>query len=566
MRHGGTASEPPVSFRALFSILLLALCAWVLSLPEFPSQDGPMHFYYAHIFKSILHGAHGYDSFFYVRNLFPPYAVHYYLLILLTSLVSGAMAEKLIVCLIVVVLATGFRYLAIACGRTGYLASLFVLPLLLNWSLGMGFFNFCLSLGFAMWALGLWWRARGSASLGYLLLFLAMVVVLTLTHPVPLLLVIGVAGVDLAIRTVFHREVFGERPRGRILIRLWSVFALTCTSLLYISHFTDKQRIEQNTSGSALTHPAVLVGFLRLRPVGIFAGSEWDNALYRAGLYLVLLGAIGVGFTAFQRARGARKSFLVSNPWLWMALVFPVIVVLIPRDMNGSHFFADRLVIVPFFGSLFAASAHRVFSRRAQIGTAALATAMTLGVLAMANSRIRPIAKVIAGERGQSFREMPGAAGVLLGTPVTEDLRHKVYKVSFDPTLFIPAYSFAESNTVLLNSPWLDLPILPLATKQGMLNRVYSPAVLDIPLLMLLALQKDDPSVRQHNLRLAQFLIYPREEDATALMAGVPDADRWRCRPLSVGLICDRDGAAPAQANDRTALPSADLARLSHVR
>ena len=50
----------------------------------------------------------------------------------------------------------------------------------------------------------------------------------------------------------------------------------------------------------------------------------------------------------------------------------------------------------------------------------------------------------------------------------------------------------------------------------------------------------------------AQFLIYSRPADGKALMDGVPDADRWRCRQLSVGLICDREGGAPAQELSQT--------------
>ena len=537
------------TFPLLFGALLLLLCGWVLSLPEFPSQDGPMHVYYAHIFGTLLRGAHAYEGAFRIRSLLPPYALHYYLLIALTSFVSTAMAEKLIVCLIFLVLGSGFRYLARACGESGGLAALFMLPLLLNWSLGMGFFNFCLSLGFAMWALGVWWRMRRGPSAGLAIAFLVLVATITLTHPVPLLLVLGVAGAELALRTLtrasLNRGGNGSLPAAPPLSAaawagLWGIYAAACCSLLYVAQFTDRHRIQNNTSGSALTHGDVLKGFLLLRPISMFAGSRIDNMLYRAALYLVVLAAIGAGLRAMAAFRGSRLEFLLRSPWLWMAVVFPVIVVSIPRDMNGSHYFADRLLLLTWFGALLAASAHALPPRRWCQGLAAAATLMTLGVLGMAQSRVRPVAVALAAARAHPFAEPAGTAGLLLGTPGSAALAGANGKVAFDPNLFAPAYAFAATDTVMLNSPWLDLPILPLATRQGLLNQMYSPEILDIPQSMGDTLMHADPGTRASVLGRAHFLIFGDPEQKRAMMAGMPDAGRWACVPMQGGMLCTR--------------------------
>ena len=142
-----------------FLVLLAAYCVWILTLPLFPSLDGSLHLYYASVMGSLLSGSKTYSSYYFIRHILPPYALHYYFLIAVAHFFGYVMADKLLVCLIFVTTAFGFRYLARFLGPSGDLMSLFIIPLLLNWPLGMGFYNYCLAIGMALWALGFWYRA-----------------------------------------------------------------------------------------------------------------------------------------------------------------------------------------------------------------------------------------------------------------------------------------------------------------------------------------------------------------------------------------------------------------------
>jgi hypothetical protein len=44
---------------AAFAVGVAACCVWILSLPVFPSEDGPVHVYYATVMTTLLSGAHG---------------------------------------------------------------------------------------------------------------------------------------------------------------------------------------------------------------------------------------------------------------------------------------------------------------------------------------------------------------------------------------------------------------------------------------------------------------------------------------------------------------------------
>ena len=117
-----------------------------------------MHKYYVHVLASLLSGAHSYDAYV-IRHPFPPYATHYAVLLGLTRLVSFDLAEKLLICLIFVCTAYGVRYCARSLGPSGDLLSLCMIPLVLHWSLVMGFLNYSLAVGLFFLAAGLWCRA-----------------------------------------------------------------------------------------------------------------------------------------------------------------------------------------------------------------------------------------------------------------------------------------------------------------------------------------------------------------------------------------------------------------------
>ena len=114
MHPAQRAQEPPFATGSkwtslLFAVLVLVFCCWTLSLPLFPTQDGPMHKYYVHVIASLLSGSHAYGMYL-IRHPLPPYAIHYAILLGLTKFLSLDLAEKIFICLIFVLTAYSFRY------------------------------------------------------------------------------------------------------------------------------------------------------------------------------------------------------------------------------------------------------------------------------------------------------------------------------------------------------------------------------------------------------------------------------------------------------------------------
>ena len=181
---------------AAHAILVIAFLGWIMALPLFPSQDGPVHLFYTDVLRSLLFspGTH-FAHYFTVKHLLPPYSLYYYLLMGLEGLTSFVTADKLVVCLYVVSFAFGFRYMARAMGPSGNAVSLLALPLLFNWALFTGLTSFLLSTTLVFWTAGLWARNAAQPSSLKRFAFLGLVFLTMLSHPVPLALQIGRAHV-----------------------------------------------------------------------------------------------------------------------------------------------------------------------------------------------------------------------------------------------------------------------------------------------------------------------------------------------------------------------------------
>ena len=114
-------------------------------MPVFPSQDGPLHLYYVHVFHDLLHHVHGdYFRTYYIGRYLPAYSLYYYGLMALNSIVSLQNADKLIVCIFFLVFGLGVRKLMQVVSPAAVWA-----PLL------MGFVNYALATGLACYALAL---------------------------------------------------------------------------------------------------------------------------------------------------------------------------------------------------------------------------------------------------------------------------------------------------------------------------------------------------------------------------------------------------------------------------
>jgi len=518
---------------AVIFLITAAYVIWLLSLPAFPTQDGPIHLYYTHVLKALFSGhASVYAGFYRVKHLLPPYALYYYALLGLAHFVPLLDADKIIVCVYFVSFVFGFRYLARALGPNADVMTLLATLVLLNWPLGMGFVNFCLSLSFAFWGIGLWLRFAGEKGVGRRVLFVALAVVVMFTHPVPLLAMLGVAALELGWRVVQRRRAWRSLPC--LAADFFTLFAAGCT-LAYVKLFTASRPLQQTAVEYQSESPLALIAHNAInyaveKGVAFLIGPGLGLRAYRVILLLAVL--IPLSVAVYQTiSRSRRGSWTQADRVLVLAVASIVVLPFVPHDLNGSHFFAERLLLVVWILPMFAASGGSGWTRRARFAAIGFVVIGQMIILSLANAKLRPVASVIAAvdnAPGQ-IAAKPGEVGLLL-----EDDRPTAVEsgLSFSPYLWGAVNVLRHDDAVMANTPWLDLAIIPLGAGPKLPIEQLKPAELEFPSILRGDLMAE-PAVRAHLLSSVDFVLIqqayrPEGQDVDPLLA--ESHATWSCR------------------------------------
>ena len=557
----------------LLAAIATCFCVWMLSLPSFPTTDGPVHMYYVHVLGSLLsHDNPAYAHFFRIRHLLPPYSLYYYALLALSGIMPMLLADRVIICVYIVSFIFGFRFLARQIGRSADLMTLLSTPLLLNWPLGMGFVNFCLSLSFSFWAAGLWLKLEGRRSVWGRVGFLALVMGIMLTHPVPLLLLLAVAGTLLLVRLVQ-----AARKAGRFALPAHGLadlltLGLAALNVGYVKLFANGNPLRQVNEAEGPPTPfwkgvaqqATICP--REHALAFVFGRRPDILVYRFVLLSVLVLAVSLAILQFRRNRAEGKwkrgdTFLLLGAALFFVLPF------IPPQLNGLYFFADRLVICIWLAFLLAASGWsgslrtvpappQKFARLSSFGSGfalacvALALVGDLTLLTSANRILRPIGQGIA-DLNQSRLDIHGQVGFLM-----EDARPMLGEApegpSWNPYHWALMHAFRHNDAVIANAPWMHESIIPVAPSTALPE--VSIAALREPFAN--EVQRDllrSPGDLRQTLTDDSFFLV-NQVDRSALTTGEPvllqaggNARDWSCTTEAWYRVCRQAGRLAVQ-------------------
>ena len=492
-------------------ILCAAWVLWLLSLPLFPTQDGPMHLYYVHILEALLSGQPGpYAHVYIIKHILPPYSFYYYLLMLLSRVVPLLVADKLVIALYFVLFVFGFRYLARAIGPGADRATLLATLLLLNWPLAMGFVNFSLSVALGLWALGLWTRAAGHHDPGRRIAFVLLAIVIMMTHPVPLLGVLLAAGISLLPRLFRWARTRALPP---FLLKDILTLALAAATLGYVALFTTAHPLNQLTQHAPFFTQLKLNlvnYYTRIAGLRVLAARELPGKLLLLAVLLLVPFSLVMAGLQWRRNRAAalttRGDFL-----LYAALVFAILLPFLPHDLNASHFFAERLMIVLWILSLLAFAGVRPparpdarSERRTAIPLLLFALVVNALMLYTANRAFRPVARDIASIESSPVTH-PGQTGIALYA--LRDETKTSGNLTTDPYEWSSVDFFRHNNAVLYNTPWLDLGIIPIGRAPEAAPVPLSPKVLEETDTLRVDMATN-PIERAALLHNAQFIIF----------------------------------------------------------
>ena len=529
-----------------FSALVVVYCAWVFTLPLFPSQDGPVHLYYTWVLSHLFSGSELFSQYFSVRHPIPPYSLHYLLLFLLMKAFAPLIAEKIVVCLIIAGFCFGFRYLICSVAPTnGPSLAFLAIPLSLSWPLGMGFHNYCLSLAFSFVGMALWFRGARANNNLFRAAFLFTCLLMLFTHPVPLFMTLAVVMGELVLR--IGRLYFAEgRKLGRVLaagsLRTDLLFAgIALCSVAYIALFVSGSRTAENLNHK-LIQGRMLLDFVKARPLILVFGNLWAR-LYRIFLFAVLGCSLGVALWSFRKRwrRGGVSGLQPTDVLVIGAACLLALYPLIPRSINGSDFFADRLVIYLWMFAIAAAAANVELRSEQKKIIEGIAIVVAIALLAFSDKEFRRTAhnlETIEEAKVPSH----GHRGIFIDAPFEPSTSF----LNFDPYLWSSARYFRRTDSIMLNAPWLDLSILPVAPKNRLFANLFRPKIVNYPDTFaetLLTSQKARDLVNSE-LDFMIFVGYSgRDPNTTDNILKQPWGRTWQCQRDQWYAICSSAGA-----------------------
>lgn len=438
-----------ISGSLLLFVLAAACCAWILWLPVFPAQDGPVHVFYARVARDLFLGGHAYADSYRIVRPFPPYSVHAYLLMAFLSLMSGAMAEKLLACLAVASCAIGVAVLAKRVGN-GLVLAAFAAPFLLNRFLFFGFYGYNLAIGLSL-VLMASWMSPARSLWHHRLLFLVLMVLTMFSHPVPYLMALAFCWIEIACgwwNTRTASDVDGEIPRPASGDAV--VLALASTLLLYIAHYAHSGGVLNFPPLRALHHNAYRV---------LYVFRTWDESPLILPVYnwLLAAGLIAATLVALLQAIRESKSGKITRTQLVVIFALLVLIGLpfLPGDMNGSGYFAERFSIWPPL-LLIAAACGAKLNRTAIRIAGGAAIAIAIGALIILNAHLAPIA------RNLDVSSVPpnSLVGVHL---IGYSEMWAGPEVNYYPYLWGHVRLTERSGASMVSPPWLNLQIMMLA-------------------------------------------------------------------------------------------------------
>jgi hypothetical protein len=456
-----TARLALASWRFVLAAALTAVVLSILMLPMLPTNDGPLHAYYSQVFSDLLTGHSTYSHTYQIRSVFPPYAVHLYLLMALNRFLDPYLTERIIACIAILLTFSGFIRLSKALGRSTIWGSFLVLPFLANWILYMGFTNYALGLATLLFAIGYWLQHIEGFGARQAVFTAILVFALAAEHPVPLFLFFVFVGIEF-LTSYSLRRVDGNSSRnlGGLLnsfnqrrLPMIVVSSSALVTSVWIQAFLGKGSIPVHLPTLKEVAKRV-VSLVTLNEISPYSFSWW---FYTLALLVV---AIPATVLALRRLRTEwRDPKIAAIGWLLLFCVAAYLV--IPEQLNGGFHLHRRFSSTAIFLVLALASGAPVALSIQRI-MAAIAIAAVTFTTALQVKANRTVIAHLAPSIAPCV--VPAASRFLVIRFGTPDYGHPL-RYMLDHA--VPGYWSSRCHAVFINSTWLSQPIYPLRTAPG---------------------------------------------------------------------------------------------------
>jgi hypothetical protein len=416
----------------------------ILSLPLFPSQDGPIHLYYLDILRGLLSHSGPYSQYFEIKSYLTPYSLEYYSLLGLECVFSPLVSEKILICIYVLVFVSGFRYLV---GSVSARPGPWVLAgalFCINFYLYMGFLNYAFGTAVLLWLAGYWLRWMNALTTWRLVRLFAGFLLLSLTHPLPPAIFLLFACLHCGISLSYERK-----STSAVWTAIWRDFRrpLFALILMGLASFAWIIRFAGDHLRAPERETKELSLFIRfIREIIFYDFEPVHGAVCRPIAILIVAAAILVLITASRSQRCAAQPVYLSI--IAFSVICFVVSCLAHESISGRMYFAERFSIFWLLFLIAAASSVKIpgWCRRS-VGVLTVGAWMTF--LPFQWIYLSTTARDLSAAL-QVPAVTPGSLGAIMAR------RAPVNGPVVKPFMWGSAHFFRQSQSILTNAPWTD--------------------------------------------------------------------------------------------------------------
>jgi hypothetical protein len=506
---------------AFASVLILLL--W---LPAISSGDGPVHLYYSTVVRALLIGDPWYGHWYAFRHLVQPYCLHYLLLALIQQVASPDAAEKTLVVLAILVCWTGLFRAFRSFRPESPAVYAWLLPLILTWSWAGGFYNFCLASGFLFHAIASWVSLRRTGAWPLLVAFSTCLVLLALSHPIPLLLLAGY----LVLETLFGRRMLAPANRSLQVIASFTVLAALAWPVLVY----DPSRLGHEFTFKFHKMTALFVYTGQCVDFFTFAGIHIPYRIALLAFPLVALAQVFSGVRARLKGRTVDEGDVLALT----ALVLLLTCSFLPTQVNGAYNAERRLAALAWPVLAIALASRPLHGTTGGRFLTAVGCTMTLMAAVLLPASLVRESRLMASLDHAPLP--PFRVGICLESNAG---LHSTPESGYGITYWAGASGFAARHDILLNSPWLNETHIPLREQAGsaFLEDRLDHGTINTPVWFYDALISSD-SLRTEISRRIDFAVFvdpgnhPEEDLRTALDPHLS----WACFSAEGYAVCTK--------------------------
>jgi hypothetical protein len=315
-----------------------------------PTIDGPSHVYNAWVLGQLASSAPApllREYFMINRAPVPNWLSHVVLAVLLRALPPVA-AEKALLSGYVLLMAGSLWYLAGCVERRRAWLALLGLPFVWSQPLQLGFYNFCISIGFFLLAVAFWWRHRARPGWRCAVILNLLLLLCYFAHIVSALL--ALAGIAVLWLASLRRE----RWRGH-LAHLLIVAPATALPIWYLLARAGGTGHPTHDGWRALWRQLVELHWL----VAFNDEGGWTAKILGAGITAWAVFTLLREGVVWRRAVADRAGVRVvawrprprlreEDGFLVLALVLALIYFVSPEGAAGGSLLKPRLMLYPF--------------------------------------------------------------------------------------------------------------------------------------------------------------------------------------------------------------------------